>query len=333
MKNVINQVKMLDMAWTSANSGFVEVKSPITSRQLAVIDKNKKVGRVQFATKLTQRDHLKLAERFRHFPEIYLRAYELFGSPESDLDFLQHYKGLKRLSVDLHNLQSVEGIQHIADSLEYFVFGNTKKKISMEFLARCGCLKGLYLEEHVIGIDAISKLKNLEELTIRSITLPNLDCLASLPKLWSLVIILGGTTNLDALARLKSLKCLELWMVKGLSDLSILSELGPLQNLKLEALKNVTRIPSLRKLRKLRRIRLQLMKGLTDLSPLLEAKSLEDIIVTRAKHLDPKAFTPLLKHPSLKAIGFGLGSNKKNQAVAAMFPHLRDTIQYPFIYR
>jgi hypothetical protein len=211
--------------------------------------------------------------------------------------------------------------------------GRLWKKISMEFLARCECLKGLYLEEHVIGIDAVSKLKNLEELTIRSITLPNLDCLANLPKLWSLDIILGGTTNLAALARLKSLKCLELCMVKGLSDLSILSELGSLQNLKLEALKNATRIPSLRKLRKLRRVCLQLMKGLTDLSPLLEAKSLEDIIVIQARHLDPKAFTPLLKHPSLKAIGFGLGSDKKNKAVAAMFPHLRDTIQYPFIYR
>jgi hypothetical protein len=36
---------------------------------------------------------------------------------------------------------------------------------------------------------------------------------------------------------------------------------------------------------------------------------------------------------SLKAIGFVLGSDKKNKAVAAIFPHLRDTIQYPFIYR
>ena len=122
-------------------------------------------------------------------------------------------------------------------------------------------------------------------------------------------------------------------MVRGLSDLSVISELCSLQNLKLEALKNVTRIPSLRKLRKLRRIRLQLMKGISDLSPLLEAKSLEDIIITHARHLDPEVFTPLLKHPSLKAIGFGLGSDKKNKTVAAMFPHLRDTIQYPFIYR
>jgi hypothetical protein len=248
------------------------------------------------------------------------------------LDFLQHYKGLKRLSVDLYNLQSVEGVQHIADSLEYFVFGKTKKKIYVEFLARCGCLKGLYLEEHGIGIDAISKLKKLEELTLRSVTLPDWEIIATLPKLWSLDIKLGGTQNLAALSRLKSLKYLELWMVRGLSDLSVISELGSLQNLKLEALKNVTRIPSLRKLLKLRRIRLQLMKGLTYLSPLLEAKSLEDII-TQASHLDPKAFTPLLKHPSLKAIGFGLGSDKKNNAVAAMFPHLRDTIQYPFIYR
>jgi hypothetical protein len=36
---------------------------------------------------------------------------------------------------------------------------------------------------------------------------------------------------------------------------------------------------------------------------------------------------------SLKAVGFGLGSDKKNRAVAAMFPQLQHTIKYPFVYR
>jgi hypothetical protein len=75
------------------------------------------------------------------------------------------------------------------------------------------------------------------------------------------------------------------------------------------------------------------MKGIQDLSPFLGAKALEDIIVSGASHLTPEAFRPLQKHPSLKAIGFGLGSNKKNRAVEAMFPRLQHTIRYPFIYR
>lgn len=318
------------MAFANIKLLFVEVASPITSRQLAAI--NKGVGRVQTSTKLTQRDHLKLATRVRQFPDIYLRVYELFGTPENDLDFLQYYKGLKHLSVDLHNLQSVDGLRHVADSLEYFDFGRTKKTISVEFLAQCECLKGLSLEEHASGTDAVSTLKNLEELILRSITLPDLEIIAALPKLWSLDIILGGTKNLAALSRLNSLKYLKLWMVKGLSDLSIISEITSLQEIFLSSLKKVPTIPSLRKLRKLRRVTLQNMKGISDLSPLLEAKSLEDLIVSRASHLMAEAFLPLQKHPSLKAIGFGLGSNKKNQAVAAMFPQLQHTIKHPFIY-
>jgi hypothetical protein len=39
------------------------------------------------------------------------------------------------------------------------------------------------------------------------------------------------------------------------------------------------------------------------------------------------------KHSSLKAVGFGLGSNKKNQAVAAMLPQVQPTIKHPFVYQ
>jgi hypothetical protein len=144
---------------------------------------------------------------------------------------------------------------------------------------------------------------------------------------------LGGTKNFSALSRLKSVKFLELWMVKGLGDLSFISEMTALQEIFLESLKNVTAIPRLQKLQKLRRITLKNMKGLTDLSPLLEAKALEDVIVSCATHLAPEAFLPLQKHSSLQALGFGLGSNKKNQAVAAMFPNLQHTIKHPFIFR
>jgi hypothetical protein len=140
-----NQVKILERAWANIEWSSLTVKSPITAKQLAAIDIKEKVGRVQFETQLTKSDHLKLAERLRQFPEIYLRPYELFGTPEKSLDFLQHYKGLQRLSVDLYNLPSLKGIEHVVDSLEYLTLGKTKEKMSVEFLAGCGRLKGLFL--------------------------------------------------------------------------------------------------------------------------------------------------------------------------------------------
>ena len=310
---------------------FERVESPITAKNLAAINAN--IGRVQFGKVLTERDHLKLAERLRQFPQVCLRAYETSTNPARDLDFLRYYPGLKRLDVGLRGLQSIEGIKHVAGSLEGFYFDSTEKKFSLEFLADLRKLKTLALEGHSAGIEAVSTLENMEDLTFRSITLPGLELLTPLKKLWSLDIKLGGTKNLAALSRLKSLKYLELWQVRGLSDISVISELTSLQHLFLESLKNVKAFPSFRRLKQLRRVKIQNMKGISDLAPLLEAKHLEDFVVRLARHLTPESFLPLVKHPSLKAIGFGLGSTKKNQAVAAMFPHLQDTVSYPFIYQ
>jgi len=313
------------------NPFFIRVEPPITSKQLSTI--NEKVGRVQFSAALTERDHKKLAQHLRQFPEIHVRAYELFGSPERNLDFLKHYKGLKRLCVHLEQLESINGIHHVADTLEYFEFGKTKRKFDLGFLTHCSRLKSLHLDNHSEGLEIISKLEALEALSLRSITLLHLEVVASPPKLMSLRILLGGTKNLSALSHVKFLKHLELYMVKGLSDITVISEIPSLQNIFLGCLRNVTAIPMLDKLQKLRRWSFQKMTSIKDLSPLLKARSLEDASFTCASHLKPEDFLPLTKHPALKSIGFGLGSNKKNNAVAAMFPNLTHTIKYPFIYR
>ena len=122
-------------------------------------------------------------------------------------------------------------------------------------------------------------------------------------------------------------------MVKGLSDISVISKIVTLQNLLLQSLKNVTAIPPLQKLTQLRRATLVQMKGISDLTPLLQAKSLEDVAISDAPRLSPEAFLPLQKHVSLQTIVFGSGSNKKNRAVEAMFPTLQHQLKHPFIYR
>ena len=319
------------MSWSTANPIFVDVKLPITAKQLDAI--NRTTGRVQFSYALADRDHQKLAKRLLQFPKTALRTYELFGTPERSLDFLQNYQGLKQLQINLYGLESVEGIEHVADSLEHLEIGRTKHRLPLDFLSRFGHLKGLCLEEHATGIEVLSQLKQLEELSLRSITLDNLEVVADLPNLWSLELILGGTKNLAALSRAKSLKNLELRLVRNLADISVVSEIPALQRIVLDSLRNVPALPSLKKLHKLRRITLKKMKGIDDLTPLLHATALEDAIIICASHLASEALRPRQKHVSLKAIGFGLGSNKKNRAVALMFPQLQHTIKYPFIYQ
>jgi internalin A len=131
-------------------------------------------------------------------------------------------------------------------------------------------------------------------------------------------IKLGGTKDLRLLPQIGALKHLELWMIKGLQDLSVIAELTPLQNLFLQALKNVITLPSFRNLHRLRRVTLDTMKGLTDLSPIADAPALEELLVVAASHMKPEDFKPFVGHPRLKAATVGLGSIRKNTQVQTL---------------
>ena len=126
---------------------------------------------------------------------------------------------------------------------------------------------------------------------------------------------LGGTKNLALLPELQSLEYLELWMVKGLSDLSPVAELPNLEYLFLQALRHVESLPEMSKLVSLRRLWLETMKGLTDLAPIREAPNLRQLGVVDMGHLQPEAFAPLAGKPTLESLRAGLGSKRKNEAV------------------
>jgi hypothetical protein len=120
------------------------------------------------------------------------------------------------------------------------------------------------------------------------------------------------------LPKIGKLRYLELWMIRGLTDLNSIAELEYLQYLFLQALKQVTALPSFSKLRSLRRVELMTMKGLQDLSPIAEAPALEELIVDDTRQLAPEAFRPFLGHPTLRRALIGLGSRKKNQEASAL---------------
>ncbi|HKW28605.1 MAG TPA: hypothetical protein VJT54_04665 [Verrucomicrobiae bacterium] len=289
-----------------------EIKSPVTPEQLTPLDGRCQV--VQFASQLTETDHVKLAEFLRLYPQIPFRVYGHYSQPLPNLSFLKHYPFLTGFQVDVYLLKSTEGIEFLPDSLRLFGFGQTKsRKLSLTFLKRFNQLKDLYLESHSKSIEVISNLPNLEQLTLRSITLPDLSLLLPLKQLWSLDIKLGGTKDLQLLPQIGGLKHLELWMIKGLQDVSVIGEIKTLQNLFLQALKNVTTLPSFRGLPSLRRVTLDTMKGIKDLSPIADAPALEELLVVAASQLKPDDFRPFVGHPTLKSVIIGLCSIRKNE--------------------
>jgi hypothetical protein len=128
----------------------------------------------------------------------------------------------------------------------------------------------------------------------------------------SLDIKLGGTKDLSLLPEVGRLRYLELWMIRGLENISSVGRVRTLQYLFLQALKRVESVPSLRDLRLLRRVHLETMKGLSDLQPIADAPGLEELLVIDMRHLQPEALRPFVGHRTLRAAAVGLGSLKKN---------------------
>lgn len=149
---------------------------------------------------------------------------------------------------------------------------------------------------------------------------PDLSLLLPLTRLRALDLKLGGTNNLALLPRVGALQYLELWMVRGLHDLSPIADLVTLEYLFLQALKPVTALPSLVSCTRLARVHLETMKGLTDLRPLLTAPALTQLALVDMTHLQPADVAVLSRHPTLGQLDAGLGSRRKNDEVRRLLP-------------
>jgi internalin A len=291
-----------------------ELRSPLTPQMLTPL--GEEISVVQFSEPLSDPDLGRVAEFMKDYPDVNLRAY--FRGAGPDLDWLRHFSGHRNVSVDAFDVGSFDGLGHLPESLQSLALGRTRKRLSLRVLERFTQLETLHVEGHTKDIDVLSQLRTLENLTLRSVTLPDLSILLPLRRLWSLDLKLGGTTDLRLLSEIGSLKYLELWMIRGLDDISSISDLPNLRFLFMQSLRRVTAIPDLSGCDRLRRIHLETMKGINDLSPLAAAPALEQLLLFDMGHLRLEDIEPLRDHKTLQSAGMGLGSIKRNRAAAEM---------------
>lgn len=293
-----------------------QLEPPLGDEQLRPLDPCCRV--VQFSSPLSDAELRKVADFMRGYPGVSLRVYGHYGKG-CNLDFLKYFPFLRQFQIDVFDLQDIDGLRHLPDNLEFVGFSQTRsKRFSLAFLSRFRSLRRLYIESHKKDIAVLSDLTSLEELTLRSITLPDLSLLHPMRYLVSLDIKLGGTKDLSLLPEVGRLRYLELWMIRGLENISSVGRVRTLQYLFLQALKRVESVPSLRDLRLLRRVHLETMKGLSDLQPIADAPGLEELLVIDMRHLQPEALRPFVGHRTLRAAAVGLGSLKKNAVVDRM---------------
>ena len=278
------------------------------------------------------------SELFLARPDIELRVYGFYNA-ECDLSFVQRLANVRRFAADC--LMAASGIEHLAslarletlsigifnlssfdflaeipaDSLHSLSLGATEsKRPRLGHLRRFTNLRTLSIEGPRKEIEVMATLPLLEDLTLRSIGSVGLAFLQNLRNLWSLDIKLGGTRDLSGLADMEQIKYLELWQIKGLENIEVISTMVGLQFLFLEALRNVTRLPDLSRLTHLRRIMLRTMKGLTDVSALASAPALSEFLLSGGESLDPEDLAPLFQVPSLRSASAYFANSKKDRA-------------------
>lgn len=233
-----------------------DVSSPLTDDMLHPFTSPSRI--IQFESRPTDDDFLTLGEWLDDQPDVELRAYGSYDGSITDLEFLRHFPNVRCCSVNAiyDSLTSLDGLRHLRLDLESLTIGRTKTKLDLGVLGRFGELRELSLEGQTKGIETISQLVSLEELTLRSITLPDLSLLLPLGRLRALGLKRGGTRNLDLLPTIDELEYLELWMIKGLSDVSVLSRMPDLRFVFLQSLAQVTQLPSFAGSEALRRVHL-----------------------------------------------------------------------------
>jgi hypothetical protein len=292
------------------------ISSPLTDEMLAPSATGQ--GIVQFGYEpLEDDEYRRLAAWLEDYPEMTLRVY---SSPAiRDLEFLRFFPSLQHFAADtLWNLASLDGLRHLPETLRSLGLGATKRQLDLRILERFPGLTELYLEKQHKGIEVLSQLTRLDELTLRSMTLPDLSLLLPLESLRSLDIKLGGTNDLTLLPRVGQLRYLELWRVRGLSDVSPVGSLPHLRHLFLQTLPQVIHLPDFSGARSLRRIELETMKGVRDLRPIAKAPALEELLLHDMPQLQPDDLRPFVGHPTLRALGVHLGSRRKNTEAAAL---------------
>ena len=332
----------------------------LTARDIRSLVNNPKIKVLQCMNPVSDAVWALLNDQFfASRPDVELRVFSFFSS-ECDLSFVSKMTNVRRFSADSHrHVKNIEAIATIPnlETLRLGVFelkdfgvldsipstltslslsATRSRKLSLAPLRRFPSLKVVYLEGHSNDIEVLGELQDLEDLTLRSVTTPDLSYLAELKKLWSLDIKLGGIRSFVGIEGKESIKYFELWQVRELKSVEIVAALPGLQNLFLQSLPHIESLPSLTHANALRRITLENMKGMRDFSSLEYAPVLEEFVLIDGSRQTPEQLLPVLRNASVRLADAYFGSLRKNEA----FLRLRDEHGKlelkrwtPFVYR
>ena len=106
----------------------------------------------------------------------------------TDLEFLRFFPTLRRFAADAmwDSLISLDGLRHLPTDLEELGIGATKVRLDLAVLSRFPELRWLFLEGQTKHLEVIAGLTQVDDLTLRSISMPDLSLLLPMTRLRSI---------------------------------------------------------------------------------------------------------------------------------------------------
>src|SRR5262249_8063140 len=156
----------------------------------------------------------------------------------------------------------------------------------------------------------------LRHLGLSGMPLPDLSALLIFEQLQSLFLGFCKPLNLDLLGRFPELQAVHFLKINNLHDLSALRLARNLMRIELAWLPHVEMLPDLSELARLEEVEIETMKSLRDVASIARAPALRFLGLWDCPSLTPQSFQCLIGHPTLERLNFGVGSQKKNDAVA-----------------
>src|SRR5262245_50167714 len=144
----------------------------------------------------------------------------------NNVEAIAEIPDLQSLTLDIFELTDFRVLELLPATLKQIRLGATRsKKPDLKPLGRFRSLKKLYIEGQNKSIEVLNQLQELEDVTLRSVTSTDLSYLSGHGKLWSLDIKLGGIRSFKGIEGKSSIKYMELWQIRDLSDVSDMGEM------------------------------------------------------------------------------------------------------------
>jgi len=251
-----------------------------------------RIYRIQFNQAPNNGQLEKVLKAIEKRPSIGLRFYGDYSENQIDWKSLVN---VQNLQIDLWHLSKLGQISNLSNLKSLGITKNISSKVSLEILENLDQLEILYTSISK-GVETISKLNNLQFLSLREIKSKNLNFLNNLNKLKELWISLGSYTDFDDISKIPNLEKLSIHQVRGFDDSianSILPKCKNLLALQLQNLKNLKSFKFIPEIQNLEFIEIEGVKNITTYEPIKKAKKIGTFMGYDCRPAD-KSLEPLI---------------------------------------